>query len=79
MPATGRGQFKATLNYLVSSRTARAVTHRSPVLKNQPTNQINKQILSLLSKISVNNILIIINQIMTICINTTSSNCRDYY
>jgi hypothetical protein len=33
---------KASLVYRVSSRTARA-TQRNPVLKNQPTNQTNKQ------------------------------------
>ena len=36
-------EFKASLVYRASSRLARAVTHRNPVLKNQKTNKRERE------------------------------------
>ena len=36
-------EFEARLVYRVSSRTARVTQRRNPALKNQPTNEPNKQ------------------------------------
>jgi hypothetical protein len=48
-PVAEASEFNVNLGYKASSREARAVTQRNPVLKkqkpttNQPTNQTNKQ------------------------------------